>query len=122
MGTSILPQKSSGLENMPTLVITLSTELLEKTAAACQHALASPTPPLDKDRHIRFLRNLGLMPKLPRGFVSLDASRPWIMYWVLCALKLLGADISAHRQRYHFASLVTDLRQGNLEFEGLSTS
>lgn len=85
--------------SMPTLVITRSTELLEQTARVCQHALSSPTPPLDKDRHINFLTHLGLQPQLPRAFVALDASRPWMMYWTLCALKILGEDITPHRQR-----------------------
>src|SRR5271169_7151969 len=97
MTSSIAPVDSS--EAMPTLVITRSTELLEQTAFVCQHALSSPTPPLDKDRHITFLTRLGLQTQLPRPFVALDASRPWMMYWTLCALKLLGEDITPHRQR-----------------------
>jgi protein farnesyltransferase subunit beta len=86
-------------ESMPTLVITRSTELLEQTAGVCQPFLAQPTPPLDKDRHVTFLTHLGLVPQLPRPFVALDASRPWMMYWTLCALKILGEDITPHRQR-----------------------
>jgi prenyltransferase beta subunit len=84
---------------MPTLVITRSTELLEQTAAACQHFLAQPTPPLNRDTHISFLTKLGLATKLPRGYTVLDASRTWIMYWTLNALKNLGADISSQRER-----------------------
>jgi prenyltransferase beta subunit len=87
------------IEEMPTLVITRSTELLEQTAAACQHALAQPMPPLDRPRHVTYLTRLGLMPLLPRAFVALDASRTWMMYWVFCALKLLGEDITPHRER-----------------------
>ena len=86
-------------EAMPTLVITRSTEALEQTTHACHWALSNPTPPLDKDKHLVFLTRMGLMPKLPRAFVSLDASRPWMMYWVLCALKVLGEDITPHRPR-----------------------
>lgn len=41
----------------------------------------------------------GGLGQLPGGFVSLDASRPWICYWVLHGLALLEAplprDISA---------------------------
>jgi protein farnesyltransferase subunit beta len=29
----------------------------------------------------------------------LDASRPWMMYWVLCGLSLMGHDISPYRER-----------------------
>lgn len=84
---------------MPTLVITHSTELLEKTARACEAALSQPTPALEREKHVVFLEEFGLKDLLPRGFVSLDASRPWMMYWVLCALKMLGQDITPHRQR-----------------------
>lgn len=99
--TSILnsPSLSSSVEEMPTLLITRSTELLEQTSRACEYALAQPTPPLNKALHASFLSRLGLMPKLPRAFVGLDASRTWMMYWTLCALKLLGEDITPHRQR-----------------------
>jgi protein farnesyltransferase subunit beta len=97
MTFSIVPIDSS--EAMQTLVITRSTELLEQTAFVCQHALSLPTPPLDKDRHIAFLTHLGLQAQLPRAFVALDASRPWMMYWTLCALKVLGEDITPHRER-----------------------
>jgi protein farnesyltransferase subunit beta len=86
-------------ESMPTLVITRSTELLEQTARACQPFLAQPTPLLDKDSHVTFLTRVGLMAQFPRPFVALDASRPWMMYWTLCALKILGEDITPHRQR-----------------------
>ena len=87
-------------EIMPTLVITPSTELLEHTAAICEPFLNQLQPPLQREKHIGFLTRMGLMAQLPRAFVSLDASRTWMMYWVLCALKLLGEDISPHRQRY----------------------
>ncbi len=33
--------------------------------------------------------------KLPAGFASLGASRPWIVYWVTHSLALLGADLPA---------------------------
>jgi protein farnesyltransferase subunit beta len=44
-----------------------------------------------RDRHARFLAaGLG---HLPAGFVSLDASRPWIVYWALHGLALLGLQL-----------------------------
>lgn len=109
-------------EEMPTLVITRSTELLEQTARACESPLKQPTPPLNKASHVSFLTRLGLMPQLPKGFVGLDASRTWMMYWTLCALKLLGEDITPHRQRYEFLSWnLTDLK-GDIKLKGMSTS
>lgn len=35
----------------------------------------------------------GGLGQLPGGFVSLDASRPWICYWVLHGLALLGSPL-----------------------------
>jgi len=109
-------------EEMPTLVITRSTELLEQTARVCEYALKQPRPPLNKASHVSFLTRLGLMPQLPRAFVGLDASRTWMMYWTLCSLKLLGEDITPHRQRYEFLSWnLTDLK-GDIKFKGMPTS
>ncbi|KAJ3467306.1 hypothetical protein MRS44_004870 [Fusarium solani] len=53
-------------------------------------------PHLDRRRHVNFLhKQLG---KLPGGFMSADPSRPWIFYWCLAALSLLGEDVSSYRQ------------------------
>jgi protein farnesyltransferase subunit beta len=41
--------------------------------------------------HVTYLHS-GL-DKLPGHFVALDASRPWIVYWILHSLALLGADL-----------------------------
>lgn len=56
---------------------------------------AHNTPALDLDRsaHVRYLHS-GLQ-RLPSGYVSLDASRPWICYWILQSLALLGAPLPA---------------------------
>lgn len=52
-------------------------------------------PSLSRERHIRFLeKNLG---NLPAMFQAADASRPWIFYWCLNGLVLLGADVSKYR-------------------------
>ncbi|KAI0113242.1 terpenoid cyclases/Protein prenyltransferase [Daldinia grandis] len=52
-------------------------------------------PRLDRERHIKFLRK-NLAP-LSARFVMLDASRPWILYWCLNGLSLLGDDVSVYR-------------------------
>jgi protein farnesyltransferase subunit beta len=42
-----------------------------------------------REKHIAYLRKgLGM---LPASYVSLDASRPWIIYWIVHSLDLLGA-------------------------------
>ncbi|KAJ8122563.1 hypothetical protein ONZ43_g1274 [Nemania bipapillata] len=53
-------------------------------------------PSLDRARHIKFLEgNLG---PLPGAFKMSDASRPWMFYWCLNGLSLLGADVSKYRE------------------------
>jgi protein farnesyltransferase subunit beta len=50
-------------------------------------------PSLWRQSHSRFLRfNLS---RLPGGFVAADSSRPWLLYWSLAALTLLGEDVGA---------------------------
>ncbi|KAI9005628.1 farnesyltransferase, CAAX box, beta [Hyaloraphidium curvatum] len=44
---------------------------------------------LVRDAHVRFLmKGLGTLSK---GYTSLDASKPWICYWILHSLDMLGA-------------------------------
>jgi len=31
--------------------------------------------------------------ELPQGYTSLDASRPWLLYWVLHSFALLGGEL-----------------------------
>ena len=42
-----------------------------------------------RDKHVSYLRK-GLS-HLPGGYACLDASRPWLCYWIIHALALLGA-------------------------------
>ncbi|UKZ76680.1 hypothetical protein TrVFT333_004388 [Trichoderma virens FT-333] len=54
-------------------------------------------PRLDKARHARFLtKQLGV---LPSAYVGADPSRPWIFYWCLNALSLLGEDVEPYRAK-----------------------
>mmetsp|Transcript_3649 Transcript_3649/g.5447 ORF Transcript_3649/g.5447 Transcript_3649/m.5447 type:complete len:450 (-) Transcript_3649:495-1844(-) len=43
-----------------------------------------------RQKHIQYLTK-ALSSTLPAGFVSLDASRPWVIYWTLHSLDLLNA-------------------------------
>lgn len=54
-------------------------------------------PRLTREKHVAFLRrNLGT---LPAPYVGADASRPWLLYWCLTGLTLLGEDVSSYRER-----------------------
>ncbi len=55
-------------------------------------------PKLNREDHIDFCQeNLA---QFPTPFVGLDASRPWLVYWGLLSLYLLGEDVVSLRQRY----------------------
>ncbi len=54
-------------------------------------------PCLDKKRHAEFLHDN--LDEFPAPFVGLDASRPWMVYWALLGLYLLGEDVSVFRSR-----------------------
>lgn len=54
-------------------------------------------PRLEREKHIAYLH--GSLGKLPAGFVGADASRPWLLYWALTGLYLLGEDVSQYRDR-----------------------
>ena len=46
---------------------------------------------LRRPEHIKYL--LGGLQRLPSGYVSLDASRPWLCYWIVHSLALLQAPL-----------------------------
>lgn len=74
-----------------TLRAQLDTE--RATSAALTDHLQSLTPPLlQKSTHLNWLAGLIQHP-LPQGYTSLDASRPWILYWVLHSFALLGGEL-----------------------------
>ncbi|MCJ1270655.1 CAAX farnesyltransferase (FTase) subunit beta [Lobaria immixta] len=54
-------------------------------------------PRLEREKHIKYLHSC--LNELPARFVVHDASRPWILYWVLAGLCLLGEDVQQYRSR-----------------------
>ncbi|KAI9765596.1 MAG: CAAX farnesyltransferase (FTase) subunit beta [Geoglossum simile] len=71
-------------------------------------------PHLDLKGHIAFLHgNLG---ELSSKFVTADASRPWMIYWSLTGLHLLGEDVSSYRERV--VSTLTPMRNRDGGFGG----
>lgn len=53
---------------------------------------------LARELHVEYL--LDALGEYPGRFVGLDASRPWMVYWALTGLALLGEDVSGFRRRY----------------------
>ncbi|KIX00949.1 uncharacterized protein Z518_10015 [Rhinocladiella mackenziei CBS 650.93] len=54
-------------------------------------------PNLEREDHINFLHDN--LAEFPAPFVGIDASRPWMVYWALLSLYVLGEDISPFRSR-----------------------
>ncbi|KAJ5216290.1 uncharacterized protein N7498_002697 [Penicillium cinerascens] len=54
-------------------------------------------PALQRDDHVGYLYDS--LEDYPAGFVAMDASRPWMVYWALTGLSLLGEDVTSVRQR-----------------------
>lgn len=54
-------------------------------------------PALQRDDHVAYLYDS--LEDYPAGFVAMDASRPWMVYWALVGLSLFGEDVTGVRQR-----------------------
>lgn len=51
-----------------------------------------------REKHIEMLYDM--LEDFPKTFVTLDSSRPWMMYWAMNSLAMLGEDLSHFRERY----------------------
>ncbi|RPB28749.1 terpenoid cyclases/Protein prenyltransferase [Terfezia boudieri ATCC MYA-4762] len=78
----------------------------DAVADCCVKIHSDPLNPLhhlNREAHIEFLEaGLGIDEdgeQLSPGFVALDASRPWILYWCLIGLFCLGVDLAPYRER-----------------------
>jgi hypothetical protein len=61
-------------------------------------------PALQRDLHISYLYDA--LEDYPEGFVAMDASRPWIVYWALAGLAMMGEETTRFRERCVHASTV----------------
>jgi protein farnesyltransferase subunit beta len=108
---SLVPKLFTSLPVLHDPLKTVSSDIQDSTIQECLPFLAGSKDPqksafsfnahgvpgLDRKAHIEFLHSsLG---ELPSGFVAVDASRPWMLYWALTGLYLLGEDISVYRER-----------------------
>ena len=91
-------------------LVTETTELQNETLEKCLPYLKGihdtqqepfnhhGVPALQRPDHLEYLYDS--LEDYPAGFAGLDASRPWMVYWALAALSLLGEDVSKFRDRY----------------------
>ena len=54
-------------------------------------------PPLEREKHIEYLHDC--LGELPPAFVAYDAARPWLLYWTLTGLCLLGEEVDQYKSR-----------------------
>lgn len=52
-------------------------------------------PKLEREKHVTFLKSALQDAK----FMGYDASRPWVVYWSLCGLSLLGEDVGIYMEK-----------------------
>ena len=53
-------------------------------------------PSLEREDHIEFLQEAIEYPR----YIAFDPVRPWVIYWSLTALSLLGENVELYQQRY----------------------
>ncbi|KAI5301111.1 CAAX farnesyltransferase (FTase) subunit beta, partial [Ascosphaera pollenicola] len=80
----------------------------DATVAACLAHLRAEDQPkrqynrygvhkLLRYRHVEMLYDM--LEDFPKSFVTLDASRPWMIYWAMNSLAMLGEDLTHLRRR-----------------------
>ncbi|KAF3307868.1 CAAX farnesyltransferase (FTase) subunit beta [Orbilia oligospora] len=97
------PERVPAMHNsLPFILDDLKTETSQKQLSTAQNVMKSVCqpflPPLDKATHVEFLLS-PLDEGLSGGFVGLDASRPWLLYWCTNALSLLGENVGFYNDR-----------------------
>lgn len=80
---------------MPELEDAISDTFVQqrRTEDSCVQLLKNPIPRLAVGKHADYLAKLINKP-LPAGFKSLDASRPWLVYWSVNGCAVMEKDIS----------------------------
>ena len=92
-----LRHKSDGIETVTSEEQKNVEESVGQIFSAClSRSSLTETFPVHRERHINYLQK-GLQ-NLSEGLQCLDASRPWLGYWIIHSLNLLGEKISKEQQ------------------------
>jgi protein farnesyltransferase subunit beta len=104
---SMIPDLYTSLPPIRDLLNTESSQVQDETIRECLPLLSGleegiiyndhGIPPLRRKRHIAFLHKS--LRKLPAPYVAADAGRPWMFYWAMVGLSVMGEDISEYRTR-----------------------
>ena len=94
-----IPQYFSNPPVVKDSLVTATSSAQDKNLEECLPLLTDPwgVPRLDREQHIEFLK--AALEEFPAKFVGVDASRPWMVYWGLTGLYLLGEDVTSYRTR-----------------------
>lgn len=90
----LFPWKMLNDDNFPTDTSNLQKEIEELIISAYEQYNSDDNAKLKRLQHERFLCS-SLYEGLNRWFVALDASKPWLIYWILQSLDLLQVDLSS---------------------------
>lgn len=102
----VIPRLFSSNPPIRDALATASSRIQDDTVDVCMpfltgygHSICNThgVPRLMRDQHVKFLRKqLG---KLPPMHKIIDPARPWMFYWCLSGLTLLGEDVAEYRSR-----------------------
>lgn len=97
---------------LPDIVQTETAAIQYETEQICLRYLTGTTKPqFHQIKHLKYLTDILTNP-LPKSYLVLDASRPWIIYWTLCAYALLGQSVDPYRERTIDSIKVLQLKSG----------
>ena len=65
------------------------------TSGSLLHLNSQGIPPLNQEQHVKFLNSTIQNAK----YIPYDALRPWVIYWSLTGLSVLGEDLAQWRHR-----------------------
>jgi protein farnesyltransferase subunit beta len=99
-----IPPLFTRLPELRDALVTETSESQDAAVEECLQLLVDPEGDLNvhgisslaREKHIKFLKT-SLRGPFPKTFVAVDSSRPWMLYWALTGLYLLGEDVSVYR-------------------------
>ena len=107
---SAVPSIFTSLPQLQDHVSTESSILQDKTVEECLPFLSGTAeqglndcnahglPRLRRELHLQYLYDA--LESYPASYVGYDASRPWVLYWSLTGLSLLGENVESYAERY----------------------
>jgi protein farnesyltransferase subunit beta len=110
--TIMIPPVPSIFTNLPLIedeLVTDSSRMQDQTVQECLPFMTLQNtedpddlnmfgvPKLQKMKHLKFLKNIEK--DYPAGYVAADGTRPWMVYWALAGMAMLGVDVRDYKGR-----------------------